>query len=593
MDLVFNGYAVTLLVSGVLVLLFAAYLAVRSESAVRWFSGLMSLNALWAITYAMELASADLPAMLFWIRLEYVAISFVPAVWFVFVLKYVGRETWITLRNGILIFGFPALTLLAVWTNPWHRLHYRTVGLDTTGPFPLLSFERGPWYHVHTVFFYALVGFGLFLLIARFRRADRVYRRQNMAILGGALIPWVSNFVYLLGFRPYGHIDPTPFAFLGTSFVLGFALVRFRLFDVVPLARERVIEGIREGMLVLDRDGRVIDLNTTMRGFLGEKADQAVGGTLSALFPGQGFLQGVAAAAEGGRLEMELGSGDHRRSVDVHVTPLHDERGHRCGTLLIFWDITDRKHASQLLESQAAQLRDLNQVKTRMMSIIAHDLRSPLATLTGVLEVADSGMLTEQEFRDLIPMISRGVTDASGLLENLLHWSKSQLEGEVIQPERFNLKELITQNLVLFEKKLAEKGVKLSETVAADAEVFADRDMISLVIRNLVGNAVKFCRPGDRIGLSCLMDADWTTLCVADTGVGMDPGLVGKLFGFDIVSRLGTQQERGTGLGLKLCRDFVEKNGGKIRVESAPGKGSRFFVSLPRRGVVAAPAKAA
>jgi len=82
-------------------------------------------------------------------------------------------------------------------------------------------------------------------------------------------------------------------------------------------------------------------------------------------------------------------------------------------------------------------------------------------------------------------------------------------------------------------------------------------------------------------------------LTVADTGVGMDPGLVGKLFGFDIVSRPGTQQERGTGLGLKLCRDFVEKNGGKIRVESAPGKGSRFFVTLPRRGVAAPVAKAA
>ena len=590
MELAFNGYAVTLLVSGVLVLLFAAYLAVRAESAVRWFAGMMTLNAWWAITYALELASRTLPAMLFWIRVEYVAIAFVPAVWFVFVLKYVGREAWITLRNGVLIFGFPAVTLLAVWTNGWHRLHYRSVALDTSGPFPLLSFERGPWYHVHTVFFYALVGFGLFLLIARFRGADRVYRRQNMAILGGALIPWFSNFAYLLGFRPYGHMDPTPFAFLGTSFVLGFALVRFRLFDVVPLARERVIEGIREGMLVLDRDGRVIDLNATMRGFLGAQADGAVGETLAALFPRQEGLSAVAVAAEGGQLEMELEVGAEVRTVDVHVTPLHDERGHRCGTLLIFWDITDRKHASQLLESQAAQLRDLNQVKTRMLSIIAHDLRSPLASLTGVLQIADSGMLTEKEFRDLIPMISRGVTDASTLLENLLHWSKSQLEGEVIQPERFRLKDLIAQNLVLFEKKAAEKGVMLSDAVPADAEVFADRNMMALVVRNLVGNAVKFCRKGDRIGLSCVMDADVTTLCVADTGVEMGPDVISKLFGFEIISRPGTEEERGTGLGLKLCRDFVEKNGGKIRVESAVGKGSRFFVSLPRRGLLAAAA---
>jgi signal transduction histidine kinase len=248
--------------------------------------------------------------------------------------------------------------------------------------------------------------------------------------------------------------------------------------------------------------------------------------------------------------------------------------------LLIFWDITERKAAARQLEAQAVELRGLNQMKSRILSIIAHDLRSPLAGLTSMLEIADAGMLSEEEFRELIPMISRSVDDASALLENLLTWSLGQLDGQLIRRERFDLSILAGADLPPFEKKASDKGVQLVNRLTEGAWVDADRNMISLVVRNLVGNAVKFCRRDDRITLETRAHEGALILTVTDTGVGMKPEVLRQLFGFDLVSQLGTEQERGTGLGLKLCHDFVLKNGGEIWAESELGKGSRFHVRL-------------
>lgn len=450
----------------------------------------------------------------------------------------------------------------------------------------MTAIERGPWYLAHTVFFYLLLGTGMYILVQRFHRADAVYRRQNLAVLIGAIIPWASNLLYLLGFKLHRHIDLTPYAFLGGSVVLGIALFRFRLFDVVPLARERVIEGIREGMLVLDKDHRAADLNAMMRVFLGASGTGCIGLPVSTLLPDQPALTACVGQDRDGKLELELPGppGGESRAVEVTVTPLHDRHQRRCGTLLTFWDVTERRQAAKRLEAQAAELRELNQLKTRMLSIIAHDLRSPLANLTGMLEIADSGMLSDEEFRRMLPLIARGVNDASTLLDNLLHWSKNQLEGEVIHREIFDLRDVTAQNLYFFARKAEDKGITMEDRVLGGAWVEADKNMISLVVRNLISNAVKFCNAGNRITVEVVPGVKEHVLTVSDTGVGMKEDVLRKLFGLDIVSQRGTGGEAGTGLGLKLCRDFVQKNGGTIQVESRLGEGSRFRVVLPSAG---------
>lgn len=575
----YNTFSIVLLVSGVGASLLSILIFQRLGGAVRWFGLVMLCIATWAIAYGFELASHTLKQMLLMIDLEYIGISFLPTAWIIFMIRFIGKDEWLTLRNRIILFSFPVITLSLVLTNAWHHFYYQTVSLDNTGPFPLLNIERGPWYHVHTVYFYFMLAWGVFLLVNKFRKADDVFKKQNRVILIGAFIPWFVNFLYLLGIRPYQHIDLTPYAFILTSGVIGIGLLRFKLFDIVPLARSKVVEAMNDGVLVLDGQARVIDINSAMREFLpGDEADP-IGKNIKEIFLHQEALIGAVNDKVIDKLDVRLEDKKEVRFFEVAITSLFDKNTVYSGTLLIFRDITERKRDEEKLKEQAEELWELNKLKDRLFSIISHDLRSPLAGLVSILNVSDEGEISETEFRSYIQVLSKNVGYTSALLENLLWWSKSQLKGEVINPENFDLKPVIENEMVLFERKAAEKNIHMEDKVLENTYLHADVNMIRLVLRNLISNAIKFCDDGDKIMITAEAADDFTTVCVSDTGVGMNAETVQHIFNSGTTTH-GTHNEKGTGLGLRLCKDFIEKNQGKIWVESEEGRGSSFCFKL-------------
>lgn len=574
-----NAFSIVLLMSGIVILLMSSLIFRQMTKAARWFTAVMFCITMWAISYSFELASNTLDQMLFWIGLEYIGISFLPAAWINFVLRYTGDLKWINTRNQLIILLFPTLTLLLVWTNSWHHLHYEAASLDASGPFPLLNIKTGAWYYVHTAYFYFMLAWGTYLLIMKFRSSDVVYKRQNVVILVSAFIPWGVNFLYLSGVRPHGHIDLTPYGFIFTAFGIGFGLLRLNLFNVVPLAREKIIEEIREGILVLDINQRVIDLNALMKKFLSDDSTAIIGKPFLSLFLSEPELQRLVGDRLDGKTEIRLHHDKQEYFFEVAVTQLFGRKSAPIGTALIFWDVTERKLSEVKLKEQSDELRALNQLKDRMFSIVAHDLRSPLVNLMDILAMAEQG-LTESEFNAFLPMLSKNVGSTSLLVENLLHWSKSQLKGEMIKRETFKLKDLIKDIIQLFEKRIVEKKLLVKDDVGAYTTLYADKDMIRLVLRNLIANAIKFCKTGDTITISAIPNGHTTTVCIGDTGVGMDEETYQRLFGMEIFSKPGTLKEKGTGLGLILCKDFIEKNDGKIWAESKPDEGSKFYFEL-------------
>lgn len=570
--------------SGVAALFLSILIFNRLSETVRWFAAMMFCSAIWAICYALELASYTLNQMLFWINMEYIGISFLPATWIIFTIKFIGKDEWLTRKNLFLIFLFPFITYLLVWTNPWHHLHYEHTSLDDSGPFPLLSIKPGVWYRVHTVYFYFLLIWGLSLLIHKFRKADPVYKRQNILIIVGAFIPWFVNLIYLLGLRPYKHIDLTPHAFIATSIVISFGLLRFKLFDILPLAREKIIEEMREGVLVLDFNTRVADLNPAMKKFLSLRSAEIIGKTLHEIIPSEAsILHKAINTRQNNVLEVKVNNQLQTRIFEVTVTPLLEQKNGYSGTVLTFWDITERKQAEEKLKAQAKELLALNKLKDQLFSIISHDLRSPLASLIDILNTVEEGEISDEEFKSFLPALSENVGHTSTLLENLLYWSKSQLNGETITPESFDLNALTQKKLAFFEKKALEKCVRLENHVKENTCLMADKNMVEIILRNLIGNAIKFSKQNDVVSISAQVDNGVTTVCVSDTGVGMESEILEKLFSPELVTTRGTFEEKGTGLGLKLCKDFIEKNNGKIWAESMVGKGSRFYFQLKNK----------
>ena len=233
------------------------------------------------------------------------------------------------------------------------------------------------------------------------------------------------------------------------------------------------------------------------------------------------------------------------------------------------------------IQEQAQQLRELNNLKDKLFSIISHDLRSPLGSLITLLNLTQEGYFTEEGFRDVIDELSKNVGYTSELLENLLRWAQSQMQGLKVIPSTFNIRDVAEDKLRLYEEQAQNKGITLRNQIDPQMAVYADSAMIELVFRNLIANAIKFCDKGSVVTTTASHSNGMVMVSVSDTGKGISSENLKKLFGREIFSTRGTSNEKGTGLGLLLCKDFITLNGGEIWAKSVEGVGSEFFFTLP------------
>jgi PAS domain S-box-containing protein len=252
----------------------------------------------------------------------------------------------------------------------------------------------------------------------------------------------------------------------------------------------------------------------------------------------------------------------------------------------IMRDITQRKIYEQQLRESEERLKELNAAKDKFFNIIAHDLRAPISGLISMTKtlIENSDILTPEETKELLTELLDYANQSFNLLENLLQWSRSQTGTIPFKPEDTDLYEIALSSVVINEPNAKQKGISISNLVPEGSISFVDRNMITTVVRNLISNAIKFTNPGGEIQISLKDNPDDYELIVADNGVGMDAEKLSKLFKIgENISTPGTAHEKGSGLGLILVKEFVEKNGGSIRVESEVGKGTRFFIKLPKK----------
>nr|WKN39201.1 tetratricopeptide repeat-containing sensor histidine kinase [Tunicatimonas sp. TK19036] len=233
------------------------------------------------------------------------------------------------------------------------------------------------------------------------------------------------------------------------------------------------------------------------------------------------------------------------------------------------------------LQTQNEELERLNDSKNKLLSIISHDFRSPLSSLQGVINILNTQTMSPEEIKQIFDALSTKVQNTTNMLDNLLKWTRSQMQGIRIQPEQFAVstvvEEVINSLAILAEKK----GVLIHQNISQSLLVYADPEMVRMVIRNLVSNAIKFTVKGDTITIKAQLDNDSkVVISVIDTGLGISDENMAILFQLKDHTTYGTANEKGTGLGLILCKDFVEKNGGEIWVESEVKKGSVFFFTL-------------
>ncbi|MEB2785822.1 tetratricopeptide repeat-containing sensor histidine kinase [Algoriphagus persicinus] len=237
------------------------------------------------------------------------------------------------------------------------------------------------------------------------------------------------------------------------------------------------------------------------------------------------------------------------------------------------------------LEAKSKQLQEINQTKNKLFSIVGHDLRGPVGQVKSIVDLLIAGHLNQDEFDELIQNLKKDVDSVYFTLNNTLNWSMAQMEGFKLHKVDFNLSELVSSNIRLIMPKLKEKSLEIeNSSLFTDLEIHADRDLLEVVIRNILNNAVKFSKPGDTIQLSAAQDKGLIIWCVQDQGIGMKEEQINKLLSLDYVitnSKLGTKKEKGSGLGLQICKEFTRMNGGELTIKSKLGEGTKVCIKIP------------
>jgi diguanylate cyclase (GGDEF)-like protein/PAS domain S-box-containing protein len=363
------------LISGVSTLGLAILLWIRRPSLPAVVLGFYLFSiALWSFGYLMELRGVTVEQKLFWSKFEYLGHAFMPLMGLIFVLQYTGYT--VAGRKGFLLMlgAIPVLTQALVWTNGMHGWIWRRFWLDHAGPYPMTGRTHGPWFWVLLSYGYLLSICSIILLFNVLFRRRGIYRWQAAVMLIGCMIPFAGNAMYAFGFGPLHQLDLTVFAFSITGISMTWGLFGLSLPRIIPVARDTVIEGMSDGVVVLDSAGSVVEVNPETCAIFGVKGAEIVGRPVSKAFSAHPEFLDVCRHTRAARVEISV-TGESARRFDVKCSVLTSRFGRAVGSLIVLRDITEREAAGAKLREAHAELERRVAHRTEDLSRTIEELR--------------------------------------------------------------------------------------------------------------------------------------------------------------------------------------------------------------------------
>ncbi|MBI4832915.1 MAG: PAS domain S-box protein [Candidatus Lindowbacteria bacterium] len=320
------------------------------------------------------MASPNLSAKLFWAKAEYLGIVTVPAAWLLLVFLHAGKEQWLRPRYLALLTIEPLLMLLMVGTNDFHHFVWNNVQLDTAGSFSILTHTYGIGFWIHSIYSYSLFFLGISLIIGSFTRSPHIYRKQAVMILVASLAPFAGNVIYISGLSPFPHLDLTPFAFCITCLAFTWGLSRFRLLDMVPVARDAVVEGMRDAVVVLDAAYNIVDMNPATERLLEQSVSRVIGKPIAevwACWPGE--LERSDGITDNNH-EIVFDDAEKRRVYDMRISHQSDAKGRPSCKVVMLRYVTEHKSAEDVLKASEANYKAI--FDTVNDAIFVHDIET-------------------------------------------------------------------------------------------------------------------------------------------------------------------------------------------------------------------------
>lgn len=675
-----------------------------SLDGLKSFTITLAAISFYIFFYGLEISSSSREFMAAYYRIEFIGISILPSAFLHFAYSFTGKGRKLSSLLTAFTIALPAINIALVFLNP-SGLYFKNIEFAYNGWFEGIFMTPGILYWIYQVYMVSAIGMSIFYLAQMTIAASKVYQRQLLMILSGALLPFVLYLLWMSDITPRG-IDLHPFSFAATGILITIGIKRYKLFRIKPLARNLLFLQSPDPAIVLDSNHCLADFNQAAHKLLGINKEQygmaaidlfgnfpqiyrllhqtdptsiridlpsknephfflgySTGitdekkhfqGSILVLhdvtrqkvaeqlkaetekrfrmvvekapfgviyfdnkgivricnekfwkyldtspesilensiftIPNQHITSAVQDALSGSAsfFETEHGTDEAGNAIVIRARAevIRNEEGNIEGGLCLIDDITEIRKAQQKIEIKNRELNFANAEKDRFLSIIAHDLRSPVFALMGLTEMlsGEAEHMDRSDIKNLATTVHEAAFGLAGLIENLLEWALLRRNNIELQPVNISLKVLADHTIQSLQAASSKKNITVHNQITDVHTAVGDEKMIATVLRNLISNGIKFTHRGGKVTISAVKNKPGEiTVRVADTGVGIPAERQADLFSITQKYRTpGTDGEPSSGLGLVLCRELLSQNSGNIWIEDNQENGSVFCFSLP------------
>ncbi len=539
----------------------------RHTASSRTFVGLVLAATLWAFTSAIEKIPPDIPTKILISKIQYFGVSAVPPLWLLFVLQYLRRDRLLKLELKLLLWVIPFICIVLVWTNEIHHLIWASVTPVSSMVGAPSIYQHGPLFWFFAVYNYLCMLLGCLGLIWALFYMPAKYKSQARFLLAGISIAWLTNLLYLAGITPTPGLDLTSLSFLLTGVILSWSILKHQMLDLIPIAREAVVEQMVDAIIVLDEEERLIDMNARARGLLGMRRYEAAGNTMGAVFP---YLKSKIPAEHSNQETVSEISLPNQPGMwyELRTAPLKNAQGHPIGFALTLRDITRSSIAEQQLRSAEAERSRLKEAQAVEMerNRIAQEIHDGLAQnlvalrmrlrRLGKLQEADPARMSV-ELKDAQELVDDSLLEARRSIFALRPLALAS-RGFVPALEQFAAGFSEYYDLQVH---LEASGLKARLPPTLELTLFR-------IIQESLNNVAKHAQASQVWITLGDCDLDKVQVEIRDNGQGFD------------LAELDHSDHRGS-FGLRLMEERVQSAGGQLIIDSQPGSGVRLTAVLP------------
>lgn len=592
LDINIESYTITplfllLIIGGVIgIFTFFSLIKFRNTPGVKFWLIWQIATSIWAITYAFEFASTDIETKIMWSKFSYFGIVYCPVSFLFFSLAFSSQYKFLKKKYIVLLFAVSTLFILSPFTNNLHHLHWKSYAIDPVTN--ATDYVYGPFFWIMTLYLYFALIFGIINIFLLFSKSSKFYRKQITLLFIASLLPLIGNLIYIFHINPIPGFDWTPFTFLITGILIAVNLSWFNMFELVPFARNKLIDIIPDAILVVDNSLHIADLNPAMRKLIDSTVEEMIGTSVEKIFPHREELIAEIRKFDDFQTQISREINGITHFFDLQATALFDHNKQQTGRLVILKDITRHiKAEEKIKETNVRLMEEIHEKEKLIVDLdafshsVAHDLKNMLGAIVSASNLITSGIDTMQkeDLLEINDLINQSATKTMHITRELL--TLASVRQQDVKPVNIYMLPIIKESLKRLDNMIQESNAQI---IIPDLwpEVLGYDGWLEEVWINYISNAIKYggTPPKMELGSELLADRK-VKFWIKDNGKGLSKEDIGLLF--NKFTRLETLRAEGHGLGLSIVKRIIEKLNGEVGIESKniPGEGCTFYFILP------------